>query len=223
MLLSGFGGVFTADFRAAIKRRRASRSLYCSLDFVVMAEFQIQDEPIHLTPNILITFAMIIQAFARLEWLIQMSISAVGELNLARVLILTRNVGYQGKRDVLFALMEDVCLDVQQKEEIRGFLDAADKYSTVRNHIAHSLWAIGTRPQSFKPMSVAIRYGKLKFHGILEDETDYIESDFIKIADKLTIINNSYVDFLRRSGLTASIERKIEEIISRNSASRDNG
>jgi hypothetical protein len=36
-------------------------------------KIQVQDEGVQLTPNILITFAMIIQAFARLEWLIQMS------------------------------------------------------------------------------------------------------------------------------------------------------
>jgi hypothetical protein len=38
---------------------------------------QVQDEGVQLTPNILITFAMIIQAFARLEWLIQMSMAGI--------------------------------------------------------------------------------------------------------------------------------------------------
>jgi hypothetical protein len=144
-------------------------------------------------------------------------------VDLSKVLILTRNVSYPGKRDVLFSLMQDVNLSDLQKQQIREFLDEADKYAKVRNHIAHSMWGKGTRPDSFKPMSVAIRHGKLKYLGVLSDEDDYTEADFVTIADKLAIICNSYVAFLRSSGLTASIERKIEEIISRNSASRESG
>ncbi len=171
------------------------------------------------TPKTLITFAMIIQAFSKLESLIQMSIAGIGQLDLSKVLILTRNISYTGKRDVLFALLTEVNLDAEQQQQIRGFLDAADKYSTVRNHIAHSVWVAGARPDSIKPMSVAIRYGKLKYQGVLEEERDYTEAELIAIADKLAIISNSYVDFLKRSGFTASIERNIEEIISRNSSS----
>jgi hypothetical protein len=184
---------------------------------------QVQDDPVQLTGSILIAFALIIQAFARLEWLMQMSMAGIGEVDLSKVLIMTRNVTYPGKRDVLFSLMQDVNLGDLQKQQIRGFLDEADKYAKVRNHIAHSMWGKGTRSDSFKPMSVAIRHGKLKYFGVLTDEDDYTEQDFIKIADKLAIICNSYVAFLRNSGLTASIERKIEEIISRNAASRDSG
>ncbi len=176
-------------------------------------------EPITLSPAMLICFAMIIQSFARLESMIQITIAAVGEIDLNKTLILTRGVSYQGKRDVLFSLMEDVALNSDYRTQIRGFLDAADKYTGIRNDIAHSNWGAGTRPDSIKPLQVAIRWGKLKYCGVLDDEKDYIEADLVQIADKLALINNSYMDFLRRSGLLAAMEQKIAEIASRMSSS----
>lgn len=171
-------------------------------------------EDAELTREMLVAFASIIQSFARLEFVLQLTMAAVGRIGLDAAMPLTAGLGYQGKRDALFAISEGANVPQHQLDEIRSFLDEADRFNALRNAIAHSVWVPGTRPNSIKPMGIKVR-GKLKYVGVLDSERDYTQADLLGAADKLVIINNSYMDFLRQSGLLSHIEEKMAAIMSR--------
>jgi hypothetical protein len=174
----------------------------------------VPSEPHCLNANHFMAFGMITFSFARLEWLIQISIAAVGQLDFSKTLIVTRSLPYQAKRDTLCALMNNLQkLPTEHKTQIRGFLDAADKFGTLRNNIAHAMWGEGTRPNTIKPMTILIKGGSGKQLGIEDDERDYTIEELAQASDKLSWISNSYLNFLRAEGYTSSIEQKILDMM----------
>jgi hypothetical protein len=164
-----------------------------------------------LTEKHLVVFGLIITSFARLEWLIQITIAAVGRLDFATTLIVTRSLPYKAKRDTLYALLNKLNMPENHKTEIKDFLDAADKLNTLRNNIAHAMWTAGKRPGSIKPMTILVQGGSGRYIGIDDSDKDYTIDELVHSTDKLAIINNSYLNFLRAAGYTASIEQKILE------------
>jgi hypothetical protein len=109
------------------------------------------------------------------------------------------------KRDALYSYMELYETPDDLKLQIKRFLDAANEYNALRNHIAHSLWRRGSRPNSVRPLTIKVRGGKCKLIGA-DDEPDYTETEFALIADKLRQIHNSYMEFMKARGFEAFIE-----------------
>jgi hypothetical protein len=148
------------------------------------------------------TFGGIIHGFARLEWVLQGTMAAVADLDVGKVTLLTRELGYSAKRDALYSYMEVMETPDDLKVAIKGFLDAANEYLGLRNHIAHSLWRKGSRPKSIRPMTIRVRAGKGKIIGG-DEERDYTETELALIADKLRQIHNSYIQFMKNRGFDA--------------------
>jgi len=117
--------------------------------------------------------------------------------------------------------MEIAKIDDSLRIPIKTFFDEVNGYNYLRNFIAHSIWTYGTRPGSIKPVAVKVRGGKGKFFGNPKDHTeqDWSEEEMTNIAAKLGIIHNSYVSFLRTSGLYASIDENMRAIIEDSAAS----
>ena len=152
-------------------------------------------------------FGGIIHSFARLEWVIQGTMGAVAELDIGKITLLTRDLGYAAKRDALYSYMEFYETPDELKAQIRAFLDAAHEYNALRNHIAHSLWRRGSRPNSVRPLTIKVRCGKCKLVGA-DDEPDYTETELGLIADKLRQIHNSYMQFMKSRGFEAFMEEQ---------------
>ena len=165
-------------------------------------------------PEHFMVFGLVMHSFARLEWLIQITIAGVGNLDFGKPIIVTRGLSYKMKRDTLYSLMNSIPMPSDHKTQIEGFLDEVNKFSVVRNNIAHAMWCDGARQDLIKPMTIIVQGGRGKHIGIEDDERDYTIPELIKIADKIAIINNSYLSFLRSAGYTASIEQKILEMMS---------
>jgi hypothetical protein len=145
------------------------------------------------------TFGGIIHAFARLEWVIQGTMAAVSDLDVGKITTLTRELGYTAKRDALYSYMELYDTEVELKTAIKGFLDGANEHNGLRNHIAHSLWKKGSRPNSIRPLTIRVRSGKGKLIGE-DSDPNYTEVDLAHIADKLRQIHNSYMRFMESKG-----------------------
>lgn len=147
------------------------------------------------------TFGGIVHSFARFEWVIQGTMAAISGLDIGKITVLTRELGYSAKREALYSYMELYETPENLKSGIKGFLDALHGYSGLRNHIAHSLWKPGSRPNSIRPLAIKVRGGKGKLIG--EDtDADYTDVDLAHIADKLRRLHNSYIQFLRSQGFT---------------------
>ena len=150
-------------------------------------------------------FGGIMHSFARLEWVIQGTMAAVAGVDVGKITLLTRDLGYTAKRDALYSYMELYETSDELKAPIKGFLDAAHEYNALRNHIAHSLWRRGSRPNSVRPLTIRVRGGKCKLVGG-DDEPDYTEAELGLIADKLRQIHNSYMQFMKVRGFDAFME-----------------
>jgi hypothetical protein len=160
-------------------------------------------------------FGGIIHGFARIEVGLQMTLAAITGIDAGKLAIITRGLSYAARRDTLYSYMEIVEIDEDFKARVKGFFDAVHEYSGLRNHIAHSLWTKGIRPNTIRPLSVRVQGGKGRFYGLPDsnDVRDYTLEELGNIALKLAIIHNSHVTFLRTSGLIDSIDEKIRASI----------
>jgi hypothetical protein len=164
--------------------------------------------PNSLEPDILsqpayAAFGTIMHAFARFEFAIAVTLAHVSEIQLDKLLVITQPMSYSAKRDILYSYIEFYKIEAGIKQEIKGYLDALDKYVTLRNHIAHSLWAPGVRTNSYRPMTIRTRGGKALVKGMIDDgsEIDYTDSDIIDIANKLNMLHNSYITYADAKGM----------------------
>ena len=132
--------------------------------------------------------------------------AAVAGLDIGKITLLTRDLGYAAKLDSLYSYMELYETPDELKAQIKGFLDAAHEYNALRNHIAHSLWRRGSRPKSVRPLTIRVRGGKCKLVGS-DDEPDYTQTDLGLIADKLRQMHNSYMQFMKSSGFEAFMDQ----------------
>jgi hypothetical protein len=138
-------------------------------------------------------FGSIIHSFAHLEWIIQLTMAAVSDLDFGKVILLTRELTYAGKRDTLFSYMEYKQTPEEQiRKDIKELLNNADKHNPLRNHIAHSIWRQGSRPNSIRPVTIRVRGGRGKIVGS-DDEPDYTDAELFAVADTLHQLHNHYV------------------------------
>src|ERR1700733_11208984 len=132
-----------------------------------------------LTNKHYLAFGAIIHSFAKAESLLRNSLAALTNTESYIVAVLTRELSYRAKRDTLYSWMEVTNFRDEDKTEIKGFLDAIDRYSYLRNHIAHSIWMPENRAGSIKPISIKVQGGKGKLFGLPDnpDERDYKEEE----------------------------------------------
>jgi hypothetical protein len=157
--------------------------------------------PSVLNEGHLIAFGGIISTFARFEHALVLALAHVSGLPPHKLILISQGLSYRAKLDTLYSYMEVSDQNPTLKGSIKGFFDEADKYSGLRNSIAHSIWKAGTRPGSIKPMSIKVRWGKGKIYGIDDSELDYTATDLAEIWDKLGVLYNSYVSFALDHGM----------------------
>lgn len=163
------------------------------------------DDESVVTNDHLLAFGGIIHAFARIDGLIQIVTAAVSETDLSTIVVLMRELGYSAKRDTLYSYMALAGTKAEYQQPIKDLLGEAHKYNGLRNNIAHSYWVAGKRPGSIKPASIKIRGGKGEVIGQDDSEKDYLPRELGAIADKLRVIHNSLLRFLRAENLIVDL------------------
>ena len=158
-------------------------------------------------------FGSIVQHFARHEHLMQGIACALLRVPLSNVALLTAGLGYSGKRDAILSLLRDVDIETDRVERIRWFLGELHKHNQLRNHIAHSLWKTGTRPDSIKPLGASARGGNARFLGQGDGEKDWLLHELIDVADELGANYDRFVDYLYAAGL---MPPRVEETTKQN-------
>jgi hypothetical protein len=160
----------------------------------------------NITPEHFMVFGGIIHGFARIEGIMIATMAAISGVDAALLAILMRALGYEQKRDALYSYFELFETKQEHQGPIRAFLDEVHQYAPIRNHIAHSYWVPGQRPNSFKPASMKVRGGKGKVYGLNETETDYTTLELAAACDKLRVIHNSLLAFLAGQGLLSDMD-----------------
>jgi hypothetical protein len=156
-------------------------------------------------------FGSIVHTFARLEFLIQSAMADIAGIDDTKVLLLTKALSYSQKRDTLYSYLKFYEVPESQQAEIKKLLDRAHEHNALRNNIAHALWREGIRPASIRAGYMDIRYGKGRIVGYDEDDKDYTLKELGNIADDLRSIVHALIRYLRDSGISEDISRKIAE------------
>jgi len=157
-------------------------------------------------------FGGIVFAFARLEYLIQVTWGQANVEHL-KILVLTKSLSYSQKRDTLYSYFKNFKLANPHHEiENKKIIDRADVYNSLRNNIAHVLWREGTRPGSIRAGHIDVRRGKGKIAGYSDEEKDYTLSELAAIANELRGITNALIRYLRDSGISSDVAARIEQV-----------
>ncbi len=172
-----------------------------------------------VTGEHLLVFGGIIHGFARVEGLMIATMAALSKTDVRVMAIVMRPLGYEQKRDVLYSYFVLFETKSEFQTPIRNFLDEIHQYAAIRNHIAHSYWVPGKRPSSIKPASLKVRGGKGKITGIDKDEPDYLALEFARIGDKIRMIHNSLLVFLRSQNFLSDIDENMLQTMSETSES----
>jgi hypothetical protein len=135
-------------------------------------------------------FGSIIHNFARHEYLMQCIMSSIVDTPLTPVSILTVELGYLPKRQLV---------------KIEGFL--ARLHNALRNAIAHHLWKEGSRPCSVRSMGLSVRRGEAI---VLGNDEEYTVDKLIKIANELSRLYDQFFAYLDGEGLSHSMSKKMD-------------
>jgi len=156
-------------------------------------------------------FGSIIESFARLEYLILATMAAVaGIQDDMKVIVMTKSLTYAQKRDTLYSYFKLYETSADTQREIKTLLDKANKHHPLRNTIAHAIWHPGNRPKTIRPGYLDLRQGKGKIVGFDDEDIDYTMDELGNAANELRSVINGLIRYLRDSGLSADISRKIE-------------
>jgi hypothetical protein len=161
------------------------------------------DEDVPLTLEHTKWFGLIVANFARAELIIQQTLSAIHQHDIARIMILTVGLGYSGKRDALLATLRGITIPEDHAERIRWYLGQVHKHNSLRNNIAHAYWVAGKRPGSIKPYQMKVRGGVLGLFGHHEEEPDHTLEEFGLLASELTKTLDDFAAYLKASGYVA--------------------
>lgn len=154
-----------------------------------------------LSQDHLSRFGSIVYSFAHLEYLMQSVMAGAGELDPDKITVLTKALTYSQKRDTLYSYLKFYNFPAEREVPIKEFFDRAHKHNALRNHIAHSMWTKGTRPDTIKPAYIDLRQGRALVGGQDENERDYTMDELGNIANELRNIVSDLVSYLRETGV----------------------
>ncbi len=162
-----------------------------------------------LTDRHLLLFGAIIQLFARYELLLQEVMATVTGADPAAIMLLTRHLGFEGKRQAVLDLLRHWTVPVDQYDRISAFLMVPHGLSQLRNDIVHATWTsdessiwiqpdwILRTPQSIKPLHDDPNAAGEKFIERDDDKTAYTLEGLEEIVDSLAANYEQLSDYLR--------------------------
>jgi len=157
-------------------------------------------------------FGYIIHSFAKLEIHMQTVVAGMLDTDLATAILLMGDTNYRQKQQTVRNIHKTRGIDGHVYPELEALLDEINEYAGLRNHIAHSIWISGQRPETIKPMFIKLR-GKFPTPvGHWHNEKDYTLSELRAAANNLNDISRKFVKFLDDTGLMARVAANIEKI-----------
>jgi len=155
-----------------------------------------------LTERHLLLFGIIIQWFAQYELLIQEIMATISGSDLSTIILLTRNLDFDNKRQALLKLLYRGKVPLNQYDRISIYLRVPYNFTSLRNHIAHATWVQSKIPNSIQPNWI------LKIPESVEplcgDLNAYTIDDFEHVAQTLTTNHKQFLDYLLEISLIQS-------------------
>ena len=170
------------------------------------------ETPSVVTPEHATAFGYIIHTFAKLEFHMQTAVAGMLDTDVATAILLMGDTNYRQKRQVVRNIHQTRGIDGYVHPDLTNLLDEIHAHSGLRNHIAHSIWTSGQRPESIKPMYLKTR-GKFPTPvGDWHNEKDYTLEELRAAANILNDILRRFLQFLEDTGLMARVAANMEKI-----------
>ena len=168
-----------------------------------------------LTEHHLLLFGTIIHWFARYERLVLEISARVAGSDYAAVMLLTRGLDFEGKRQAVLDLLRHRAVPLDQYDRICAYLDVPHCLTRLRNDIAHSTW-ISARYSNWiqpdwllqPPQRIEVWHqGSAAAGGeFVEDaKIGYTIDDLDEIARTLSANHASFTNYLREVRLVPSL------------------
>ncbi|MGX1099977.1 hypothetical protein [Amorphus sp. MBR-141] len=154
----------------------------------------------HISADHFAAFGRILHAFARVESLYEAAIMSALELEPFQAAMTLAQSGYEQKKQLLFAIIEESSASADQAKEFKKLIDAISAKSALRNNIAHCVWRGGKRTGSIKPFVIKTK-AKLLLLGHSDRERDWIAAELHAEADDLLERASAFKTFLADHGM----------------------
>ncbi len=167
-----------------------------------------------LSERHLLLFGTIIQGFARFERLMLETAATVAGSDYASVMLLTRGLDFEGKRQAFLDLLRHRAVPVDQYDRICEHLQIPHGLTRLRNDIAHSTWMPVIYSNWAQPDWVLRPPPRVRpWHD--KSRTDFVEGDHYAngytiedlegIAKTLSEGHENFATYLREIRLTPSL------------------
>ena len=161
-----------------------------------------------LTERHLLLFGTIIQWFARYERLMLEISAKVAGSDYAAVMLLTRGLDFEGKRQALLDLLRHRAVPLDQYDRVCEYLDIPHGLTRLRNDIAHSTWTSVRYSNWIQPDWILRPPPRVKawrndstvsggeFVEEEDDKIGYTIDDLDEVARTLSANHESFVNYL---------------------------
>lgn len=170
------------------------------------------EDPYVIMPEHAAAFGYIIHLFAKFEQNMQIAVAGMLDIDFGSAMLLMGDTTYRQKRQTTRHIHTTRGIDGRIHAKFNDLLDEFHSFSSLRNHIAHSIWTTGQRKNSIKPMYVKLRGDFPKPIGHWHNEKDYTLTELQEAANTLNDILRRFDAFLVETGLLERVDANIEKI-----------
>ena len=152
-------------------------------------------KPAHLSDPILRNMGLITASWGVLEAHLEFIILGHQEINLNTGLLLTANLSFRAKADLLLTFAAEKAFADDQNSKLKTLVREAERLYGRRNMVAHCAWFATDDPLVAKARGVRTR-GKL----VVTDE-DVSVDELQLIASDIHALGADLLDFMERNGI----------------------
>ncbi|MCP4329991.1 MAG: hypothetical protein GY791_16310 [Alphaproteobacteria bacterium] len=151
----------------------------------------------HVTEDHLKGFGSVIMYWAILETLILYALAPLLKTDEERAMVAFWHIGYNDRRDVMRTFVQLAELDEEAAKEFECLIVRMNAAYSLRNTIAHSVWAKGDEPNSIVPQVMKAR-GKIKLSGVNLKEEKFTPERLAAEASKITRLTEDFIMFAKK-------------------------
>lgn len=159
-----------------------------------------------VTDDFLREFGKLVHLFAQLEVQMKFFLCGLLEMPMHEIILLTDPAPSQRFSTILTSVGA-LKLGEDDWNELKTIVDEIEPYRALRNDVAHSFWANGTRDDSIRPVKMKTQRGRPNPVGFDENERDYKLEDFQAVSERLIETGQKLVKLSELTGTWASVEK----------------
>lgn len=153
-------------------------------------------------------FGLITVTYAACEQGLRFYICDLIDIEIDTALIVTDPYTATKLRDVVLALSQNSKRSADEKSKLKKLVKRLEKFSQLRNAIAHHQWGPGMRTDSIRPRKLKINGGKTNPVGFRKNDPEYTIEELGKHSLALASLKNDIYEFMEQTGAASRMDAK---------------